>query len=277
MQLDSIPASSHQRRFRPCQIGVAVITAGALLLTACTSSDPAAKTESTESTAVAGGVAPDKPGESPLADPRPVATPEQAYALSLPVLGHWLENDFDNAWIVTANTIDAAATTLDHAALDDTDYASWVKTFEQVIDVAAAVADGDQDGALAAFEPLIADHPGPYVDAAVDTSLSLTPYRHAEVQLDALDAAILAGDRDATRVAAGDTAEALAELVVTAQLDVSDGAADVLVAILPAFRAIDRIHDDVLTGTAKDAADAAALLRTSYESFCAAFPEASEQ
>ena len=78
-------------------------------------------------------------------------------------------------------------------------------------------------------------------------------------------------------MAAGDTAEALAELVLTAQLNVSDGGAGVLAAMLPTFRAIDRIHDDVLTGTANDAAEGAALLRTSYESFSAAYPKASEQ
>ena len=300
-------ASPPARSFQWGQVGVALLTAGALLMPACTSSD---RTDSAGSTTTIGAgvtsttsdgvVSTDSPetgsppvdrrtdltrarrpttdatGGPPLADLRSVATPEQAYALSLPVLEHWLENDFEHAWIVTANTIEAAAAALDYAALDDTDYAEWVETFRRLTDVATAVAGGDRDAALAAFAPLIAEEPGPYVDAVVDRAMSATPYRDAGARLDALDAAILAEDRDAARVAAGDTAEALAELVLTAQLDVPTNPAGVLAAMLPALQAINQIHDDVLTGTAKDAADEAALLRASYESFAAAYPELSQ-
>lgn len=208
----------------------------------------------------------------PPVDLRPMATPEQEYALSLPVLEHFLQHNFAHAWIATANTIEAAAKTLDHAALSNDDYSTWVATFAQVVEVAAAVADGDQDAALAAFQPLIADHPGPYVDAVVDTSLSPTPYPDAETRLDALDAAILAADRDATRAAAGDVAEALAEVAVSAQLKIADDPGAVFRAMLPALRAIGQIQQDVLTGTASDGATHAAVLRTAFEEFVAAFP-----
>ena len=214
-------------------------------------------------------------GSPPADDGRPSATPEQAYALSLPVLEHFLMNDFDNSWIVTANTIEAAAATLDYAALDDDDYARWVATFEQVVEVAAAVADANQEAALTAFEPLIAAYPGPYVDAVADTSLSMTPYADVADRLGELDEAILAEDRDSARVAAGDVAEALAELVLSAQLTDPDDPIAVLAALIPAFRAIDEVHDDVLDGTAKDGAQDAAVLRTVIDGFVADFPDPS--
>jgi hypothetical protein len=209
----------------------------------------------------------DSSTSAPDAELRPAATPEQAYALSLPVLGDWLENDFDNAWIVTAATLEAAAATLDHAALDDVDYAQWVATFEGVISVADAVTAGDQEGALTAFGPLLAGNPGPYADVAVDQTLSPTPFQDAAERLAELEAAIAAGDRGAARQASGDTAEALAEVVLAAQLDLESDAGRVLSELLPAFRAVDDVQDAVLDGGAGDAAEAAAALRASFDAF----------
>lgn len=207
------------------------------------------------------------PSSAPAAELRPAATPEQAYALSLPVLGDWLENDFDNAWIVTAATLEAAAAALDHAALDDVDYAQWLATFEGVVTVADAVVDGDQEAALAAFGPLLAGHPGPYADVVVDRALSPTPFEDAEERLAKLDAAIAAGDRGAVRQASGDMAEALAEVVLAAQIDIPSDAGGVLTELLPAFRAVDDLQDAVLDGAAGDAAAPAAVLRASFEAF----------
>lgn len=207
------------------------------------------------------------PAVVPVADVRPAATPEQAYALSLPVLGHWLENDFDNAWIVAAGTVEAAAATLDHAALDDVDYARWVSTFERVIAVAEAVTGGDQAAALAAFEPLLAEHPGPYVDVAVDRSLSPTPYEHAEARLAELDAAISAEDRAAARRASGHTAAALAEVVLAAQIHLPQDAGRVLTELVPAFRALNGVQEAVLHGGASDAAASAGALHEAVNAF----------
>ncbi|WP_106814122.1 hypothetical protein [Microbacterium timonense] len=204
---------------------------------------------------------------APDAELRPAATPEQAYALSLPVLGDWLENDFDNAWVVTAATLEAAAATLDHAAVDDVDYAESVATFEGVVAVADAVAKGDQDAALTAFRPLLAADPGPYLDVVPDRALSRTPYQDAEERLAELDAAIAADDRAAARRASGHTAEALAEVVLAAQLDLESDAGRVLIELVPAFQAVDDVHDAVLDGGAGDAAEAAAQLRSSFDAF----------
>ena len=209
----------------------------------------------------------DSPRSAPAAELRPAATPEQAYALSLPVLGDWLENDFDNAWIVTAATLEAAAAALDHAALDDVDYAKWLATFEGVVTVADAVADGDQKAALAAFDPLLAGHPGPYADVVVDRALSPTPYQDAAERLAKLESAIAAEDRGAARRASGDMAEALAEVVLAAQIDIPSDAGGVLIELLPAFRAVDDVQDAVLDGAAGDAAAAATALRASFEAF----------
>ena len=204
---------------------------------------------------------------APLAETRPAATPEQAYELSLPVLGHWIDNEFDNAWIVTANTLEAAAANLDRAARDDLSYASWVATFEEVVAVAAAVADADQDSARTAFAPLLAAHSGPYADVAVDLTLSSTPYDDVEVRLEALDEAIAADDRNEVRAAAGDVAEALAEVVLAAQVDIPDDAGRVLGEIIPAFEAITGVHDAVLFGDVADAAESAALLHAALADF----------
>lgn len=205
--------------------------------------------------------------DGPASDERPHATPEQAYALSLPVLGAWLEDDFAHAWIVTANTLEAAAAALDHAALDDDRYRHWVGVFEGVVAVADAVAARDQDAALRAFAPLLAAYPGPYADVAVDPSLSRTPDADASARVDALEAAVSGDDRVAVRTAAGDVAEALAEVVLAASLDVSEDPERVLERALPALHAVDAVHDAVLTGHASEAAAAAAQVRVAFDTF----------
>lgn len=239
--------------------GIAVVVAGgvAIALGASNAATPAAAP-----TSAAGPGAPDP-------DERPAATPEQAYALSLPVLGEWLEQDFDHAWIVTAGTLEAAAGALDHAARDDAEYARWVDTFTRVLDVADAVADDDQDAALAAFAPLSAQHPGPYDDVVVDLSVSRVPDDDAISALAALDTAVATGDRTAVRRSAGDVAEAFAQTIRAAQLHVPDEAHHVLTRLLPAFRALDDVHAAVLDGQAQDAAAAATALRAAFDTFTA--------
>ncbi|MHA7177820.1 hypothetical protein ACX80D_14320 [Arthrobacter sp. Sr24] len=205
---------------------------------------------------------------APMVDLRPPATAEQASALTLPVLDSWLEEDFENSWIVVANTLEHVAHALDQAAEDPEQYANWVPRFEQVITLADAVSGGDQAGAKAAFDPLLAAEPGPYDDAVVDAAMSEDPYADAEAYLLELDAAIAAKDRGATRKAVANTAVSLSEVVLMTQLDLSaDDAPEALERLLPAFHAIDDVQDVVLHGHASDAAAAATTLHTELAAF----------
>jgi len=236
-------------------VGVGV----AIAVGASTASPPAAEPASSAA----------EPSGAPAADGRVSATPEQAYALSLPVLGAWLEDDFDHAWIATAGTLEAAAAALDYAARDDVQYGHWVDTFTQVLDIADAVSDGDQQAALAAYAPLSAQHPGPYADVIVDRSFSRVPADDALPHLDALDAAIAAGDHIAVRRSAGDVAEAFAEVIRAAQLHVPDEAHQVLTRLLPALHVVDDVHAAVRDDQTEDAAAAAAELRSAFDTFTA--------
>ncbi|MCR2825875.1 hypothetical protein [Microbacterium sp. zg.Y909] len=254
----------HQTRVHPWKTAaiaagvVAVVGVGVAIAVGASTGPPPALPPAAE----AGAGAPEPDG-------RLAATPEQAYALSLPVLGGWLEEDFDHAWIVTAATLEAAAAALDHAARDDVQYAHWVDTFTGVLDVADAVAAGDQEGALTAFAPLSAQYPGPYDDVIVDRSLSRMPTEDALAHMAALEAGIAAGDGAAVRRSAGDVAEAFAEVVRAAQLGVADEPHQVLTRLLPAFRALDDLHTAILDGQTQDAAAAAAALRSSFDTFTA--------
>lgn len=107
------------------------------------------------------------------------------------------------------------------------------------------------------------------VTALIDGSISRTPADDALANLDALDAGIAAGDRTAIRRAAGDVAEAFAELVRAAQLHVPNEAHQVLTRLLPAFRALDDVHTAVRDGESTDAAAAAAAVRASFDTFTA--------
>ncbi|ALE92431.1 hypothetical protein AOC05_09090 [Arthrobacter alpinus] len=203
-----------------------------------------------------------------LAELRPSATAEQAYALSLPVLESWLEEDFKNSWIVVSSTLEHAARALDAAADQPADYAVWAPRFERVVSLADAVAKGDKAAAKAALEPLLAEEPGPYADTAVDPTLSVAPYADAEASLVKLDAAIAAQERGAARKAVADTAAALAEVALTAQVELSaDSAPEVLERLLPAFHAIDDVHDAVLHGHASDAEAAVTKLHSELAAF----------
>jgi len=254
----------HQTRVHPWKMAAiaagvaAVVGVGVAIAVGTSTGSPPAPTPAAE----AGAGAPELDG-------RLAATPEQAYALSLPVLGGWLEEDFDHAWIVTAATLEAAAAALDHAARDDVHYAQWVDTFTGVLDVADAVAAGDQEVALAAFAPLSAQYPGPYDDVIVDRSLSRTPTEDALAHMTALDEGIAAGDPTAVRRSAGDIAEAFAEVIRSAQVSVSDEPHLVLTQLLPAFRVLDDLHTAILDGQTQDAAAAAATLRSSFDTFTA--------
>lgn len=205
---------------------------------------------------------------APIADLRASATPEQAYALSLPVLDTWLEKDFGNSWIVVSNTLEHVARALEGAAVNQEEYAIWVPRFERVISLADAVSGGDRASAKSAFDPLIAEEPGPYPNAAVDGTLSDDPFTDAKASLLKLDAAIAAEDRNAARQAVANTAASLSEVVLLTQVDLpADVAPKVLAQLLPAFHAIDAVQDAVLHGHAKDAAVGASRLHAALDTF----------
>lgn len=203
-----------------------------------------------------------------ISDTSTVAGSEHAYALSLPVLDSWIENDFPNAWITVSNTLEHVARTLEVASGNQEDYALWVPRFERVIAVAEAVSNDDKAAARTAFDPLIAEEPGPYTDVTPDGTLSADPFADATASLLKLETAIAAEDRGAARQSVANTAAALSEMVLKMQVDLpADTAPEVLDRLLPAFYAIDDIQDAVLHGNAKDAAAGATQLREALETF----------
>lgn len=201
---------------------------------------------------------------------RAIAHAEEAYALSLPVLGAWLDDRFAQSWIVSATTLEHAARALEEAAQTDAEYAVWAPRFGDVVSVADAVAAGDKDAAKTAFAPLLEAEPGPYADAMIDGAIAAEPHDDARSSLAALDAALAEDDIVAARVAAARIATGISEIVAMSHVHrEGDDAPEVLTRALPVLHTLSALNIAAADGDVVDVVPHATALRAAYDKFVA--------